>query len=89
MLMSVNTTIHDMSLKCFDDDYAIVHFLYIASDKTKFRENNLESFMQMRIPSLGTTKDSQIRHTQAYVSELFTCLCTLCSNSCGTLDRSK
>ena len=28
MLMSVNTTIHDMSLKCFDDDYVIVHFLY-------------------------------------------------------------
>ena len=28
LLMSVNTTIHDMSLKCFDDDYAIVHFLY-------------------------------------------------------------
>ena len=28
MLMSVNTTIHDMSLKCFDDDYVIVHLLY-------------------------------------------------------------
>ena len=88
MLMSVNTTIHDMSLKCFDDDYVIVHFLYsFWQNKVPWKIIWKVSY-RCKFPALGPQRTAKfVIRKRMFQNSLH--VYVHCSNSCGTLDCLK